>query len=141
MTKSQKRYLIVAALALVLAAVVFWAVRSAAADARRTAGAADETANTADTATTDTAADAADEAADGAALVFSDSGITASGGSGYAISGTALTIDEPGVYTVSGACADGSIKIKKGTTGVTLVLDGLDLTSAATAPITCGKSS
>ena len=33
MTKSQKRYLIVAALALVLAAVVFLAVRSAAADA------------------------------------------------------------------------------------------------------------
>ena len=137
MTRSQKRYLIVAALALVLAAVVFWAVRSAAADTGRTASAADETANTADTATTDTA----DEAADGAAFVFSGSGITASGGSGYAISGTALTIDEPGVYTVSGACADGSIKIKKGTTGVTLVLSGLDLTSAATAPITCGRSS
>ena len=138
MTKTQKRYLIAAALAPVLAAVVFLAVRSAAADAGRTASAADETANT----ETIPAADTADEAADGAAaLVFSDSAITASGGSGYTISGTALTIDEPGVYTVSGTCADGSIKIKKGTTGVTLVLDGLDLTSTATAPITCGKSS
>ena len=138
MTKSQKRYLIVAALALVLAAVVFLAVRSAAADAGRTASAADEAASTETIPAADTADEAADEAA---ALVFSDSAITASGGSGCEISGTALTIDEPGVYTVSGACADGSIKIKKGTTGVTLVLDGLDLTSAATAPITCGKSS
>lgn len=137
MTKTQKRYLIAAALALVLAAVVFLAVRSAAADAGRTASAADEAAST----ETIPAADTADEAADGtAALVFSDSAITGSG-SGCEISGTALTIDEPGVYIVSGACADGSIKIKKGTTGVTLVLDGLDLTSAATAPITCGKSS
>ena len=138
MTKTQKRHLIYAVLALVLAAVVFLAVRSAAADAGRTASAADEAAST----ETIPAADTADEAADGAAaLVFSDSAITASGGSGYTISGTALTIDEPGVYTVSGACTDGSIKIKKGTTGVTLVLSGLDLTSAATAPITCGGSS
>ena len=137
MTKTQKRYLIVAALALVLAAVVFLAVRSAAANTEHTAHAADEAAST----ETIPAADTADEASDdAAALVFSDSGITGSG-SGCEISGTALTIDEPGVYTVSGACADGSIKIKKGTTGVTLVLDGLDLTSAATAPITCGKSS
>ena len=35
----------------------------------------------------------------------------------------------------------GSIKVKKGTTGVTLVLDGLTLTSENTAAITCGKSS
>ena len=44
-------------------------------------------------------------------------------------------------YTVSGSCADGSIKVKKSTTGVTLVLDGLTLTSENTAAITCGKSS
>ena len=137
MTKTQKRCLIFAALALVLAAVVFLAVRSAAADAGRTASAADEAASTETIPAADTAAEASDDAA---ALVFSDSGITGSG-SGCEISGTALTIDEPGVYTVSGTCADGSIKIKKGTTGVTLVLDGLDLTSAATAPITCGGSS
>ena len=76
-----------------------------------------------------------------AAFVFSDSGITVSGGnSGYDIDGTALTIESAGTYTVSGSCADGSIKIKKGTVGVTLVLEGLALTSADTAPITCGKS-
>ena len=82
-----------------------------------------------------------DEADVTAAFVFSDSGITVSGGnSGYDIDGTALTIESAGTYTVSGSCADGSIKIKKGTVGVTLVLEGLTLTSADTAPITCGKS-
>lgn len=60
---------------------------------------------------------------------------------GYEIDGTALTITSSGTYTVSGSCADGSIKVKKGTTGVTLVLDGLTLTSENTAAITCGKSS
>ena len=72
-----------------------------------------------------------DEADVTAAFVFSDSGITVSGGnSGYDIDGTALTIESAGTYTVSGSCADGSIKIKKDTVGVTLVLEGLTLTSA-----------
>ena len=75
-------------------------------------------------------------------FTFSNSGITAEDGSytGYKISGTDLTIQESGTYLISGSCADGSIKIKKGTTGVTLVLDGLTLTSADTAPISCNKS-
>ena len=70
-------------------------------------------------------------------------GVTAAGetDTGYEIDGTALTITPSGTYTVSGSCADGSIKVKKGTTGVTLVLDGLTLTSENTAAITCGKSS
>ena len=42
---------------------------------------------------------------------------------------------------LTGSCADGSVKVKKGVTGVTLVLSGLELTSADTAPITCAKSS
>ena len=76
-----------------------------------------------------------------ATLTFTDSGITAQDGTaGYEIDGTALTITESGTYAVSGKCADGSIKIKKGTTGVTLILNGLDLTSADTAAITCAKS-
>ena len=72
-------------------------------------------------------------------FVFSDSGIDATDGNytGYKVKGTALTINEAGTYTVSGSCADGSITVKKGTTGVTLVLDGLTLTSADTAPIAC----
>ena len=75
-------------------------------------------------------------------FTFTDSGVTAAGetDTGYEIDGTALTITSSGTYTVSGSCADGSIKVKKGTTGVTLVLDGLTLTSENTA-VTCGKSS
>ena len=74
---------------------------------------------------------------------YSDSGIAAEDGSytGYKISGTDLTIQDSGTYIVSGSCADGSITVKKGTTGVTLVLDGLTLTSSDTAPIACNKSS
>lgn len=76
-------------------------------------------------------------------FIFTDSGVTAAGetDTGYEIDGTALTITPSGTYTVSGSCAGGSIKVKKGTTGVTLVLDGLTLTSENTAAITCGKSS
>mgnify|MGYP000163926017 CR=1 FL=1 len=76
-------------------------------------------------------------------FTFTDSGVTAAGetDTGYEIDGTALTITSSGTYPVSGSCADGSIKVKKGTTGVTLVLDGLTLTSENTAAITCGKSS
>ena len=79
---------------------------------------------------------------DATVLAFTDSGITAQDGSdtGYEIDGTALTIDSAGTYAVTGTCADGSITVKKGTTGVTLVLNGLALTSADTAPITCNKS-
>lgn len=79
-------------------------------------------------------------AADALTLTFTDSGITGSG-SGVEISGTALTISEPGTYLLTGSCADGSVKVKKGTAGVTLILSGFSLTSSTTAPITCGKSS
>ena len=79
---------------------------------------------------------------DATVFTFTDSGITAQDGSdtGYEIDGTALTIDSAGTYAVTGTCADGSITVKKGTTGVTLVLNGLSLTSTGTAPITCNKS-
>ena len=87
------------------------------------------------------AAFASQSAAEGTAIVFSESGITAADGSGLSIDGTALTIEQAGTYVLSGTCSDGSVKVKKGVTGVTLVLSGLDLTSSTTAPITCGKSS
>ena len=68
---------------------------------------------------------------------FSDGSVTAAGAySGYEIDGTAISITEAGTYVLSGACADGSVTVKKGVTGVTLVLDGLDLTSTTTSPIT-----
>ena len=78
---------------------------------------------------------------DAVSLTFSSGGITADGsGSGYTVDGTALSISEPGTYILSGTCEDGSVTVKKGTQGVTLVLNGLALTSADTAPITCNKS-
>lgn len=79
-------------------------------------------------------------AADALTLTFTDGGITGSG-SGVEISGTALTISEPGTYLLTGSCADGSVKVKKGTADVTLILSNLSLSSSTTAPITCGKSS
>ena len=87
------------------------------------------------------AAFASQSAAEGTAVVFSESGITAADESGLSIDGTTLTIEQVGTYVLSGTCSDGSVKVKKGVTGVTLVLSGLDLTSSTTAPITCGKSS
>lgn len=74
---------------------------------------------------------------------FTDSGITLSpeNASGCTVEGTALTIAAAGTYAVSGSCADGSIQIRKGTEDVTLVLNGLTLTSTTTAPLVCGKSS
>ena len=81
---------------------------------------------------------------DGAtAFAFTDSAITAKDGdyTGYGIDGTALTIEAAGTYIVSGSCQSGSITVKKGVTGVTLVLSGLTLTADGTAAIACNKSS
>lgn len=76
-------------------------------------------------------------------LTFSNVGITAEKGSysGYKIEGTALSIKDSGTYILSGECDDGSVTVKKGVKGVTLVLNGLTLTSSNTAPLTCKKSS
>lgn len=81
---------------------------------------------------------------DGAtAFTFTDIAITAKDGdyTGYGIDGTALTIEAAGTYIVSGNCQNGSITVKKGVTGVTLVLSGLTLTADGTAAIACNKSS
>lgn len=81
---------------------------------------------------------------DGAtAFTFTDSAITAkdSDYTGYDIDGTALTIEAAGTYIVSGSYQSGSITVKKGVTGVTLVLSGLTLTADGTAAIACNKSS
>ena len=75
-------------------------------------------------------------------FTFTDSGVTASDadGSGFKISGTALTINAAGTYRITGSCANGSVQVKKGTTGVTLVLDDLTLTASDTAPLSCNKT-
>ncbi len=75
-------------------------------------------------------------------FTFYNDEITVSGNTdtAYKIVGTALSINGAGTYSVSGVCRDGSITVKKGTTGVTLILNNLTLTSTDTAPIACNKS-
>lgn len=75
-------------------------------------------------------------------FAFSDDAISVNEGSydGYQINGTALTISGGGTYVLNGSCADGSVTVKKGTKGVTLVLEGISLTSADTAPLCLNKS-
>ena len=76
-------------------------------------------------------------------ITFTDGAATLTSGSaaGVTINGTAVKINAAGTYTFAGSCADGSIVVKKGVTGVTLILDGLTLSAHATAPITCNKGS
>ena len=52
-----------------------------------------------------------------------------------------LKIDEAGTYIVTGTCPDGNITVKKGTTGVVLVLQDLDLTSTTGAAVSLNKYS
>ena len=104
--------------------------------------AAADTANTDSTAAAQTAGTTSYDTADAVVLTFTDSGITASSeAAGYSIDGTALTLEKSGTYILTGSCQNGSVRVKKGTTGVTLVLRDLTLTSTDTAPITCAKSS
>ena len=74
-------------------------------------------------------------------ISFTDSAVTADGAySGYEIEGTDVSITAAGTYVFSGDCDDGSITVKKGVTGVTLVLNGLTLTNADSAAITLHKT-
>lgn len=79
--------------------------------------------------------------ASGTEIQFSDGKIAAASADGVEINGTDLTITASGTYVLYGSCADGSVTVEKGTDGVTLVLNGLTLTSESTAPIVCGKGS
>lgn len=45
-----------------------------------------------------------------------------------------VKISDPGTYIITGTCSDGTITVKKGVTGVVLVLRELDLTSTVGAP-------
>ena len=77
----------------------------------------------------------------GTEIQFSDSKVTTASTDGVTIDRTALTITAPGTYVLSGSCTDGSVKVEKSVGGVTLVLNGLTLTSETTDPILCGKGS
>ena len=76
-------------------------------------------------------------------FVFSNDGIDVTKGDydGYKVQGTALSVTDAGVYVLSGACENGTVVVKKGVTGVTLILNGLTLSASATAPLTCNKGS
>lgn len=60
-------------------------------------------------------------------------------GSGYIITGTSLEITKAGTYRIKGSSNEGNIEVKKGVTGVTLILDNLTLASSKTAPIIIKK--
>ena len=72
-------------------------------------------------------------------FTFSDSGITSDVDSGNKIEGTSLTINTSGVYIITGSCSEGSVKVKKGTTGVTLILKDLILACSDGAPVAINK--
>lgn len=70
-----------------------------------------------------------------------DSAAKASGKyTGYEIDGTDVSITAAGTYVFSGDCDNGSITVKKGVTGVTIVLNGLTLTNDDSAAITLNKT-
>jgi hypothetical protein len=50
-----------------------------------------------------------------------------------------IKITSSGTYVISGSCSDGNITVKKGTTGVVLVLEDLDLASTAGATVSVNK--
>lgn len=50
-----------------------------------------------------------------------------------------VTIKSSGTYVVTGSSSDGNITVKKGTTGVVLVLEDLDLTSTTGATVSVNK--
>ncbi len=50
-----------------------------------------------------------------------------------------VKISSSGTYVVTGESSDGNITVKKGTTGVVLVLDNLDLTSTTGAAVSINK--
>ena len=72
---------------------------------------------------------------------FTDATAKASGKyTGYEIDGTDVSITAAGTYVFSGDCDNGSITVKKGVTGVTIVLNGLTLTNDDSAAITLNKT-
>lgn len=72
---------------------------------------------------------------------FTDATAKASGKyTGYEIDGTDVSITAAGTYVFSGDCDNGSITVKKGVTGVTIVLNGLTLTNGDSAAITLNKT-
>ena len=77
--------------------------------------------------TTNSAAGLTADTANATTIVMSDSN-------------SEVKIDTAGTYIISGTCSDGNITVKKGTTGVVLILKDLDLTSTTGATVSCNKN-
>ena len=74
-------------------------------------------------------------------VTLTDSSATAKGKyTGYEIDGTDVSITAAGAYVFSGDCDNGSITVKKGVAGVTIVLNGLTLTNDDSTAITLNKT-
>ncbi len=72
--------------------------------------------------------------ADATMVTFTNSGVQASGKyDSYEIEETTFTITGSGTYVLTGSCTDGNIVIAKDVSDVTVVLNGLSLTSTETA--------
>ncbi len=54
-------------------------------------------------------------------------------------SNNSVKISSSGTYIITGTCTDGNIAVKKGTTGVVLILKDLDLTSTTGATVSLNK--
>ena len=78
-----------------------------------------------------------------ATIRFDGSGVSVQGADGDAVKtdGANVTIRQPGTYVLSGRSDSGSVKIKKDTGHVTLILRNLDLTADGTAAVCCNKGS
>ncbi len=75
-------------------------------------------------------------------LTFTESGITETvAGNGYTITDKTLAIKASGTYHITGTCTtDCNIYVKKGTTGVTLILEDLTLSATSTSPLAINKA-
>lgn len=75
----------------------------------------------------------------GCSIEFSEGSAAVSGGA-VDVDGTRITITRPGVYNVKGSCSDGRIVVDPANgSEVTLILNGVDLTSKAGCVIECKK--
>ena len=76
-----------------------------------------------------------------ARITFSDSGVAVTGSSAFVkTEGSSVIVSGSGVYLITGSSSEGSIKVKKGTTGVVLILQDLDLACSTTAPLSLNKA-
>ncbi len=76
-----------------------------------------------------------------ARITFSDSGVAVTGSSAFVkTEGSSVTVSVLGVYLITGSLFEGSVKVKKGTTGVVLILQDLDLACSTTAPLSLNKA-